>query len=274
MLLAMMLYPSIQIIMLSMSDITLPTFDLRFSGLRNFIRSIRSPDFLKMLLNTVTWVGGTVFFEFLVGFGAALTMNTERRGIKIFQALALMPWTVPQIVSANTWLWIFQTDYGLLNVALRSIGLGRWALPWLGDGTTALWAVMVGAIWHSFPFIMLMLLAGLKSIPEEQYEAGRVDGATRFQRFLYITLPNLKGIIFITCMLQLIWALNTFDLIFVMTGGGPGGSTEVFGLFIYRLGFQDFDFGAAAAMGVMLLVLALLFLVCYLVIPRRNRTVT
>ena len=260
----MMAYPALQTLVFSVSDIKLPTFETRFTGLANFTRATSRSEFGEVIGNTVLWLAGTVGARFLVGFWAALVMNTERRGLKVMLIVALLPWTIPQIVAAHTWRWMFQSDYGMLNAMLHSFGLGHLAHSWLGDSTTALPAVMVASVWSGYPFIMLMLLAGLKGIPEELYDAAEVDGAGTVQQFMNVTLPSIQGVIFIILMLETIWALNTFDLIFVMTGGGPGSATEVLGLFIYRIGFRSFEFGSASAMGVVLLGLALAFLVVYL----------
>lgn len=270
-LVVMMAYPTIQTIRMSVSEVSLPGFELQFNGIRNFIYAFNQAEFNTVVKNTFLWLAGTVVLRFAVGFIAALTMNTELPGLRVFQVIALIPWTIPQIVAANTWRWVFQSDYGLLNALLNSIGLGSLAHPWLGDSATALGAIMVASIWTGFPFIMLMLLAGLKAIPNELYDAAKVDGASMRQRFLYITIPSLKGIITIMLMLETIWALNTFDLIFVMTGGGPGSASEVFGLFIYRLGFRSFQFGPASAMGVLLLVFALMFMLVYLPLMNRKK---
>jgi multiple sugar transport system permease protein len=147
-----------------------------------------------------------------------------------------------------------------MNALLRQFGLGDMVQPWLSHPDLAFLSVLFAAIWQGYPFLMIMLLSGLKAIPEDQYEAAMIDGATAFQRFLYVTVPNVKNIIIIVVTLQIIYAWNTFDIIFVMTGGGPGGATEILGLFIYKLGFSAFNFSQAAAVSVLLLVFIIIVL--------------
>jgi multiple sugar transport system permease protein len=183
-------------------------------------------------------------------------MNAKLPGIVTLRVLVLLPWTVPSIVAANLWRWVFQSDYGLLNNGLRSIGLDNLIRPWLGDPNTALSAVMVAYSWAGYPFVMLMLLAGLQGIPKEYYEAARIDGANNRQLFMYITLPSLRSLIAILLLLEVINGLNSFDMLITMTGGGPGGASEILGLFIYRLGFTNFDFAGASAVSVTLLIIA------------------
>ena len=270
----MMFYPTVQTFWFSVSKVKLPTFETSFNGLNNFSRVIAKPEFWMVIKNTLIWVVGSVVIRFVIGFWAALTMNSDLKGMKVFQLIALFPWVIPSIVAGNTWKWMFQSDYGLLNSVLTRIGLAQFTHPWLGDSHTALWAILVASVWTGYPFIMLMILAGLKGIPDELYEAAKVDGASSVQLFRFITLPGLKSVITIILLLQIIWAWNTFDLIFVMTGGGPGGATEILGLFIYRLGFNSFDFSGAAAMGVLLLSFTIGFLILYLIVSSRRREVT
>ena len=252
-----MVYPLWQTLLFSVSDVKFPTFESTFSGFRHFIAVITQREFPRVLTNTLVWVLGSVFFQFTLALLVAVFLNNNFRGRVIVQTIALLPWTVPSIVAGNTWKWILQTDFGLLNAFLKQVGMPWLASPWLTNPHLALGSVLVATIWQGYPFLMIMLLAGIKAIPLEQYEAAEVDGASTFQQFYSITLPNLKNIIVIVILLQVVWAWNAFDLIFVMTGGGPGGATEILGLFIYRLGMKEFKFSDASAVSVMLLLLVL-----------------
>ena len=263
MLIVMMVNPTIMTFVFSFSKIQFPKFDTTFIGLDNFIRIASKPQMQTVLINTFLWMLGTVIFRFILGFWAALTMNSEVKGIGVFRILTLLPWTVPSIVAANTWRWILQSDYGLLNAMLRSWGLGHFAHAWLGDPATALWSVMLAYSWAGFPFVMMMLLAGMQGIPKELYDAGKVDGANAWQIFRYITIPSLQSVIIIVLILEVISSLNSFDVLFALTGGGPGGASEILGLFIYRLGFTNFDFAGASAISVILISLAMLGFVFY-----------
>jgi multiple sugar transport system permease protein len=257
-----MLYPIFYTATFSVSRVTLPTFETEFIGFDNFVRVFSRRDVGNVLRNTAIWVITGVTLQFALGFWAAMVLNARLPGIRIMRVLAMLPWTVPSIVAANLWRWLFQSDYGLLNNALRSVGLAEYARPWLANPDTALLSVMVANAWAGYPFVMLMLLAGLQGIPEQYYEAAKIDGANDVQLFRYITLPGLRSIIVVLLLLTVVFSLNAFDMLVTMTGGGPGGSSEILGLFIYRLAFTNFDFAGASAVGMTLLVIAtVLFLV-------------
>ncbi|QQO08096.1 carbohydrate ABC transporter permease [Breznakiella homolactica] len=257
-LLVLMVYPLWQTVLFSFSDVSLPYFETKFVGLKHFIATVQRYEFPRIILNTLIWVFGSVLFQFTFAFAVALFLNNNFKGRIIIQTIALLPWAIPSIVAGNTWKWIMQTDFGLLNAMLKQLGLASLARPWLTDPSLALGSVLFATIWQGYPFLMVMLLAGMKAIPQEQYEAAEVDGANAFQRLISITIPNLKNIIVIVVMLQIVYAWNAFDLIFVMTGGGPGGATEILGLFIYRLGLNEFNFSQSSAVSVMLIGFVLL----------------
>jgi ABC-type sugar transport system permease subunit len=254
-LVVLMIYPLFQTLLYSVADVEITGRVTNFAGFSHFHRVLERYDFSRVMINTLLWVIATVGFEFTLALGVALFLNIEFRGRTFVQVVALIPWTIPSVVAGNTWRWIFQTDFGLANSLLTQLGLGSLAQPWLSHPGFAYFSVVFASIWRGYPFLMIMLLSGLKAIPHEQFEAAMIDGASSFQRFRYITVPNLKNIIVIVLILQVIYAWNTFDVIFVITGGGPGGATEVLGLFIYRLAFSIFNFSEAAAVSVMLLTL-------------------
>jgi multiple sugar transport system permease protein len=253
-----MVYPLYQTFVFSLSDIQIADFSYRFSGLSHFKDVLARSEFSQVLANTIIWVFGSVLFQFTFALAVALFFNNDFKGKAVIQTIAILPWTIPAVVSGNTWKWIMQADFGLLNAMLRQFGLSGLTRSWLTDPHLALGSILLATIWQGYPFLMIMLLAGMKAIPLEQYEAAEVDGANWFQRFAAVTIPNLKNIIIIVIMLQVVWAWNSFDLIFVLTGGGPGGATEILGLFIYRIGLVEFNFSAASAVSVMLIGLVLL----------------
>lgn len=256
--LVLMVYPLYQTFVFSLSDIQLTDFSYKFSGLSYFKAVLTRSEFSQVLFNTIIWVFGTVLFQFGFALTIALFINSDFKGRAAVQTIALLPWTIPAVVSGNTWKWIMQADFGLLNAMLQQFGLSEFARSWLTDPRLALGSILLATTWHGYPFLMIMFLAGMKTIPSEQYEAAETDGANWFHRFIAVTIPNLKNIIIIGIMLQVIWAWNSFDLIFIMTGGGPGGATEILGLFIYRIGMIEFNFSIASAVSVMLIGLVLL----------------
>ncbi len=265
-----MVFPLFQTITYSVTDFKLIGSDPKFVGLKNFIDVVSRYEFVQVLWNTLAWVFVTVLFQFALAMVVALFLNVKFKGRNVIQVIALIPWTIPSVVSGNTWKWIFQTDYGLMNAMLRQFGMGELVQPWLSQPNLAFVSVLFAAIWQGYPFLMIMLLSGLKAIPEDQYEAAMIDGASAFQRLKYVTIPNIRNIIVIVITLQIIYAWNTFDIIFVMTGGGPGGATEILGLFIYKLGFSAFNFSQAAAVSVLLLLFILAILLIRNVLTKQR----
>jgi multiple sugar transport system permease protein len=257
----MMLYPLIQTILFSFSRIKLPKFDLEFTGFENFIKVFTRQEMPIVIHNTIFWILGSVCFRLILGMLTALVMNSDVPGIRVLRVVVLIPWTVPSIVSASTWRWMFQGDFGVFNGMLKAWGFK--SLSFLADSSTAMPSILVAATWAGYPFVMMMLLAAMQGMPKEYFEAAIADGANTVQRFWHITVPLIKPIILILVALETINAVNAFDLIFNMTGGGPGNATEIFGLFIYRLGFTNLDFAGASAVSVVLIVVAILLFFIY-----------
>jgi multiple sugar transport system permease protein len=267
----MMLNPTLLTLQYSLSKVELPQFKTQFSGIKNFVTFLTQSDLGNVITNTIMWTFWTVVLRFGLGLWAALVVNTSMRGMRIWQTILLVPWTIPSIVAANIWRWMLQGDFGLVSTTLQSWGLGFLVKVWLADPATAMPSVIVAYAWAGFPFVMLMLLAGMKGIPDELYDAGKIDGCDTFQLFRHITLPGLRSVIVVVLLLEMINGLNSFDLLFVMTGGGPGGASEVLGLMIYRLGFNNFDFGTASAASVVLMAIVVSGFLVYVPAAARRR---
>jgi len=259
----MMIYPTLQTLWFSVSTVQLPTFKTTFVGLGNFVNIVSDPATWRLVQRTLVWVIGTVLIRFVLGFLAALVFNAKVRGTTWMRVLVVLPWTLPSVVAANLWRWILQSDTGLLDQTLRAWGLGTLAHNWLGDPRTALLAVIIAYCWAGFPFIMLLILAGLRGVPEEHYEAAEVDGANGWQLFRFITVPAVRGVLVIALILETVSAINSFDTLTVMTGGGPANATLTWSLAIYRTGFVNFDFGGASALSVIMFLGALSVLAIY-----------
>lgn len=266
----MMVYPVVQTLHFSVSRVQLPTFQTTFVGFANFARILQDPESWPLLQRTLIWIVGTVALRMALGLGAALIFNAKVRGMVWMRVLAVLPWTIPSVVGANLWRWIVQTDTGVLNLSLRSWGLGDFALNWLGDPRTALFTVIVAYSWSGFPFVMLLILARLQGIPQDQYEAARVDGANWWQIFRFITLPSLKGVLAVALVLEIVSGINSFDTLVIMTGGGPANATRIWGLEIYKRGFTDFNLGSASALSVLMFVGMLVVFVFYSVLSNRK----
>jgi multiple sugar transport system permease protein len=266
---AMMLYPLIQTLIFSFSSVQLPLLTPVFTGFSNFARVLQNPETPPLILRTLAWIGGTVVIRFVLGFVGALIFNSRVRGTVWLRVLVIIPWTLPSVVAANLWRWMYQGDIGVIDQTLRSIGLGSLAADWLGDPHLALISVMIAYSWQGFPFVMLLLLAGLQGIPRDQYEAAALDGANWWRIFRDITLPSLRGIIAIALILEVVSSINSFDTITIMTGGGPANATLTFGIDIYRTGFSLFDFGGASALSVLMFAAALVVFVVYALLNQR-----
>jgi multiple sugar transport system permease protein len=204
----------------------------------------------RALSNTLVFTLGSVGLELLLGIGVALVMHARFRGRGLFRTAVLVPWAVPTVVAGMMWAWIYNDQYGVLNHLLAGTGLIDGHVAWLGMQETAMLSLIFADVWKTTPFMALLLLAGLQMIPEELYEAARVDGAGRFARFFKITLPLLGPTILVALLFRAMDAFRVFDLVFVLTGGGPGNSTETMSLYAYKYLFSYLEFGRGSALAV------------------------
>jgi multiple sugar transport system permease protein len=240
-----------------------------FVGLDN-ISDVLATDFWRLLRQTLVFTIGSTIGPFLIGFGLALALNTRIRGRTIFRGLLLIPWLVPGVVVSFIWMWIFNANYGLANGVLEKVGLLDEPRAWLFDPGWAMVALIVAKSWASFPWMMVMLLAGLQTVPKELHEAAAVDGANAVRRFFAITVPHLRGIIGIVILLEFIWNFQHFDIIYVLTGGGPAGTTETFATAVYETAFEGYDLGRAGALGLLWMLILLVLVVAYVRLSERS----
>lgn len=239
-------------------------FNTGWVGLENYAALWSDRKFFIALGNTFWWTFWSISFQFFLGLGLALLLNTQFFGKKIFQALVFLPWAVPTFLSALTWAWLFNPVIGPLPHWMASLGILSEPYNIMGDPDLALWGPIVANIWFGIPFFAITLLAALQSIPGELYEAAEIDGASVWQTFTKITLPFLAPMITITIMLRTIWIANFADLIYVMTGGGPANSTQIVSSYIFTTAFRKLDFGYASAVAVALLGILLAYAVILL----------
>jgi len=245
-----------------------------FIGLGNYVRLLHDQVFWLTLWNSFVWVFGSVTFQFLGGFAAALLLHQGFRGRAVLRTLTLLPWIIPGVVVALIWEFIYQPNYGLLNDVLIRLGWMTERVAWLSSPALAMPAVIVANIWRGVPFFAIMLLAGLQAIPTELYEAARVDGASVGQRFVYITLPMLRPIIVVATATRIVWTFNYADLIFVMTSGGPANATQITSTYTLMQAYSNLDFGYAATLSVALLLIMLAFTTVYLRLTRGLESVS
>ena len=230
----------------------------------NFQRLLSDNFFLSAMGHTFIYAASALVCEFLLGLGLALLLNSRMRGRALFRASLLVPMMLPPVVVGVVWRLMLNPDFGAINGTLKGFGFNTDALTWTASPRLALLSVIVVDIWQWTPFVFLVLLAGLQAIPQEPYEAAKIDGSSRWQTFRYVTLPLLKPAILIALLLRTMDLLRVFDQIFILTEGGPGFATETISLYIYRTAFRFFDFGYAAAMSFVLLAITNIISVVYI----------
>ena len=259
MLLLVFAYPILRAFWLSLFTQNLGTqLKLVFSGLDNYGRMVGDGRFWQSMWNTTVFTAGSVFLELILGMGVALVLNQAFRGRGIVRTISLLPWALPTALMGLAWAWIFNDQYGVVNDILRRVGVIDTGISWLGDPTLAMIAVILADVWKTTPFIALLLLAGLQSISGDLYEAHSIDGATAWQSFWKITVPLLMPQIVIALLFRFAQAFGIFDLIQVMTGGGPAEATETVSIYIYGTVMRYLDFGYGAALVVVTFVLLVL----------------
>jgi multiple sugar transport system permease protein len=243
----------------------------RFVGIDNYARVLGDEAFWHALGVSLRFTAISVAAHVVLGLALALALNEIRVARTALRILFLTPWMVAPAVGATIWLWLLEPQFGVVNYLLMAVGLIATPVAWLGEPGPAFAAVTAVEIWRGVPFVMLLLLAGLQTIPLEQYEAAGIDGANAWQRFRYVTMPNLGYLLVVASTLDTINVVRHYDIIGVMTGGGPAGATEVLPALLYNTAFRANRFGEAAAIGVMLLLMVLAFAMVYLRVTRIGR---
>lgn len=260
-----LIYPMISGIVSSFyTQHSLTASDQTFVGFEHYRALFSDNIFTKAFWNTLIWTVGVVVGQYLFGLAIALLLNEELPGRGIFRSLILIPWIVPMIAAALTWRWIYSSQFGILNYVLVKIGILSGPIDWLGDSTYALYSVLAVSVWKGIPFVAVVLLAGLQSIDREMYEAANISGANLWQRFWYITLPSLKGVSLVIVTLTIIWSFNQFDLVYMMTKGGPANSTQLIPVYSYLNAFNFFKMNYAAAISTIGVLLLSVFAIFYL----------
>ena len=266
-------YPLYRNIELSLHNYTIRSFisgDAAFIGLRNYLTVFRDDTFWPAFVHTFVFTIVSLIFQYSIGLALAMFFIRRFPLSGTLRALFLVPWLLPLIVSASTWSWMFNSDSGVINSVLSWFGID--AVNWLTSPQWALISVMVANIWIGIPFNLVVLYSGLQNIPEDVYEAASLDGAGAWQTFRSITFPLLRPVTAITLLLGFIYTLKVFDIIWIMTKGGPGDASTTFATWSYRLGFGTLvpKFGPGAAVGNLLIIIAVLFGLVYLRVQRHQ----
>ncbi|MGA9577148.1 MAG: sugar ABC transporter permease [Terrimicrobiaceae bacterium] len=267
--LVLLFYPVVYSLALSFREATVETFvsgQMPFNGLTQYQAALADPIFWRALINTILFAFFSILFQFAIGFLLALLFQANFPLKNFCLALLLIPWVSPVLTAANIFKGLFN-EVGPINRLFQLIGMGPF--PWLSDPDYAFPATIVANIWIGFPFNFILLYAGMRSIPEDVYEAAKIDGATFWKRVGYITLPLLKPVSFAVLMLGTIYTVKVFDLVWIMTAGGPANGTHLLSTYAYQVGFSLLNFGQAAAIATLMVLLVLFLNLVQLLLQRK-----
>lgn len=234
-----------------------------FVGLDNYKNLLSDSNFYNSVKVTVIYILVTVLGRYVLGFLTALLLNTKFKGRGLARALVIIPWAVPEVVACLVWMLMYDRDYGIINFLLNNAGILSQNIAYLQDVKVALPAAMVVNIWKGFPFVAIMLLAGMQSISEDLFEAADIDGASWLQKVRYIIIPGIKSVSTVVFLLLVIWTIKDYAIAYVLAKGGPSRATEIMTIFIQQTAFKSFDFGKAAAAGMLMLLVSLVFTFFY-----------
>ena len=269
--LAIVFVPMLQAIWMSLHQYVLfRPKAIQWIGIQHFLKILDDEVFWISLQHTVVWISLTVPAQLLLGLLTALLLNQHFFWRSLARALVIIPWALPSVVISLMWVWIYDANFGILNEFLLRLKLISYSIPWLADPDTALYAIILTLTWQGFPFFAVMILAGLQAIPRTYYEAAAIDGASVIQQFFYITIPGIAGVIFTSVLLRIIWVANSLDVIFVMTGGGPGYATHTLPLYAFVKARTSLDYGYGSALAVTFSLLLTILVVLYLTRAQRS----
>jgi multiple sugar transport system permease protein len=267
------IYPIVSNLRMSLYDVTVTTFlsnNAPFVGLGNYRKALSDPAFQHALRLSFLFTGGSLLFQFTVGFALALLFSRPFPGNSLFRALLLLGWMLPIVVSGSIFRWMLDGSFGIINFVLQGLGLLQGQRFWLTEPDYALLGTIIANIWVGIPFNMVLLLPGLRSISPTLYEAASIDGATSWQSFRHVTLPLMRPVALSVLLLGIIYTFKVFDVVYVMTRGGPVDATTVLPIYVYNLAFQFFRFGEASAAAILLLVVLTVVAIGYLWLSRRE----
>ena len=268
-LLVFLVFPLSWNIYIALHDVSLTTLlrDWEYVGPENFVTIFKDPNFYTSLKVTLMFVGGSVVLQFGVGMLMAIVLNQQIRGIGVYRAILIIPWTISAVIAAFSFKFILDDNFGIMNYILNQMGIE--SVGWLSDPNIVVWSLVIANMWYGTPFTLLFLTAGLLSINPSLYEAARIDGASKMRSLFHITLPLLKPFMIINLILITMWSVNLFDIQLIMTGGGPLFSSTTASLYMYR---QAFEFGLlskGAAAGIILILINLTVAVVYVKFLRK-----
>lgn len=250
-------YPFIYSICLGFTDYSMMQTEQSFVFLDNYIHIVTASYFWSTLGNTFLYAAVDVILITLLGLATAMLLNTHFWGSTLLKGVLLLPWIMPEVVTGYTWKWMLTSGYGIINNMLSKVGIITNDFSWFSTGSMAFCAVIIASVWRGFPFIAMMVYARLQTLPKEQLEAARIEGANSMEVFIYITTAHIKPILERCILLAFVWTFNSFSIIYTMTNGGPFDQTQTFPLLIQKTAFSYYRIGESAAMSVLMLVVIL-----------------
>lgn len=258
-------YPLINSITMAFQNYKLSNInDVYFNNFENFEKLFNDSDFLLLVKNSLVYVVVSVVGQFIFGLILALALKEKFKGRGVYQSIVFLPWAFSTFVIGLIFRWSFNGEYGVVNDLLIKLGIIDKGIAWLGTPGLSLAVIIMAMIWMGIPFFGIMILAALQSIPEEIYEAADIDGCGILQKFWLLTIPYIKPTIIMTVLLRTIWIFNSFDLIVIVTGGGPANYSQTLPSYMYTKAFSGYDFGLAGALGTMLMILLGLYAIIFL----------
>lgn len=263
-------WPMAKTVALSFTDAQLLGGDTHWLGLANYQRVLAAPAFYSVVWTTIRFVLYSVGAEFLLGLGTALLLDQDFRGRTLLRGLIILPWALPTVVNAMMWRLIYNPDFGALNALLTQLGLIDAYRSWLGEPQTALLAVSFADIWKNFPLVTLIALAALQSVPRELKAAALIDGAGAWSRFRAVTLPYLIGPLTVAVVLRIIEAFKVFDIIWVMTQGGPANSTKTVAILVYEQAFKFQNAGLGGSIALLMVLISAMLITAYVTLLRKQ----
>lgn len=262
---AFTLFPAVYGIWISFTNLNLGYVGSRFVGLANYVRFFTWPDLGLVTRNTATFVGAAVLLQVSIGLALAILLNQRVFGHRLMRSIAILPWVLPSVVVALIFAQVFSgSRLGIVNYIASLVGVGQMA--WFADPALAMSILVICSVWRGVPFSVVILLGGLQTLPRDVYEAAIIDGASAWQRFRFITLPLLQPIILITLIMATAGALNSLDIPLALTGGGPGNSTELIAVSLYKQSFFNLDVSYGATIGTIMLIVNIVLIVCFLAV--------
>lgn len=267
----LLIYPLCSTVLYSFTNKTMIKDTYKFVWFKNYINILKDPDFYNAFGNTLKWTLGSVVGQVLIGFVGALCLNQVKNRIakSTFRILCIIPWAFPAIATAMVWKWILNGIYGFLPTLLVQLGITNEMLQFFSDKNLVMPTLMCINIWFGAPLILVNVYAALQTIPQDQYEAAQIDGASKWQSFRHITVPHIRTVVGLLIVLRTVWVFNNFDIIYMITGGGPAGSSTTMPIFIYETGWTGRMVGKASAASIILLVFLVILTVLYFKVINR-----